>query len=53
MDKEQLAKQLNTGEYLIWAINRIKELESEVNRLQEATKEGTVTTLNKSGIINH
>jgi hypothetical protein len=27
MNKEQLDKQMNAGQYLIWAANRIKELE--------------------------
>lgn len=31
MNKELLDKQLNAGEYLIWAVNRIKELEEVID----------------------
>jgi len=40
MNKEQLDKQLNTGEYLIWAVNRIEELENVLNTIYEINTGG-------------
>ena len=33
MNKEQLDKQMNAGQYLIWAANRINELEKDCKYL--------------------
>ena len=40
MNNEQLAKQLNTGEYLIWAVKRIKELEDALGAIYEVNTGG-------------
>ena len=40
MNKEQLDKQLNTGEYLIWAVKRIKELEDALGAIYEVNTGG-------------
>ena len=42
MNKEQLAKQLNTGEYLIWQANKIKEMEAMKESDQSIVDEGAL-----------
>ena len=40
MNKEQLDKQLTTGELLIWQANRIKELEDALGAIYEVFPRG-------------
>ena len=40
MNSERLAKQLNNAEYLIWAVNRIEELENVLNTIYEVNTGG-------------
>ena len=35
MNKERLDKQMNSGQYIIWAGNRIKDLEEEATTMSE------------------